>query len=283
MNEKAMASGLEFSLDLPIRMHDAGLFVSRGKGTHPTRSIDSHEIIFIRTGTLELFEEQQQFTVRPGEFLHLLPGRKHGGTAPYTSELSFYWIHFKFVPPQQASKPVRFRISLPKHGAVSRPDRVVELLRRYLHDRESEALTPCSGALAVTQILEEMVRPAASRTPPTDSQAQSLAIRADEFIVTHFHEPISASDVAKHLTCNPDYLGRVYRSARQLTLTDAINKARLQFARKLLLDSVMNIDQIAAASGFQDAGYFRRIFRRTEGVAPLRFRRSFARMHINTE
>jgi YesN/AraC family two-component response regulator len=116
-----------------------------------------------------------------------------------------------------------------------------------------------------------------------DTQDQSLAMRADEYIVTHFHEPISASDVAEHLTCNPDYLGRVYRKARRMTLTDAINKKRVQFSKTLLLDSVMNVDQIAAASGFQDAGYFRRMFRRAEGVSPLSYRRLYAQLNINTE
>ena len=79
---------------------NGGLFVSRGKGTHPTRVIDSHELIFVRSGILELFEEERRFRLGPGEALVLWPGRRHGGAAPYPPDLSFFWIHFN-IPKDQ--------------------------------------------------------------------------------------------------------------------------------------------------------------------------------------
>ncbi|MEI8242397.1 MAG: helix-turn-helix transcriptional regulator [bacterium] len=97
-----------------------------------------------------------------------------------------------------------------------------------------------------------------------------------------FQDAISASDVATGLSCNPDYLGRIFRQARGLTLTDAIHKHRLQQARRLLMESGLNVDQVARACGFREAGYFRRVFRKKEGMTPLAFRRLYARVHLNT-
>jgi len=45
---------LRLSRLCPIRAQNAGLFISRGQGTHPTRIIFSHELIFIKRGTLEM-------------------------------------------------------------------------------------------------------------------------------------------------------------------------------------------------------------------------------------
>jgi AraC-like DNA-binding protein len=269
---------------LPVRALNAGLFVSRGQGTHATRTIDSHELIFVRSGVLGMFEEDRRFEVRAGEALHLWPGRRHGGTAPYPADLSFYWLHFRTAG-RAARSSGAGELVLPQHARAGRPDRLTELLRRFLDDQESGRLTPLSGALLVTLILEETSgagSPAAG-APASASGAEALAARADEFILTHFHEPISAWDVAAKLGCNPDYLGRVYRRMRRATLTTAINRARLRHARRLLLDSSQNIDELASSSGFSEAGYFRRVFGRAEGVTPSAFRRSYARMHMNTE
>jgi AraC-like DNA-binding protein len=268
---------------LPIRALNAGLFVSRGQGTHATRTIDSHELIFVRSGVLGIFEGPRRFEVRAGEALHLWPGRRHGGTAPYPPDLSFYWLHFRVTERAARTSGARPVLALPQHLRVGRPDRLTELLRRFLDDQESGRLTPLAGALLVALMLEEATLappPAAGRTA---SVAEALAARADGFVLTRFHQPVSTWDAARELGCSPDYLGRMYRRMRGMTLTEAINRTRLRHARRLLMDSSLNVDEVARAAGFSEAGYFRRVFRRAEGFSPSAFRRSYARMHLNTE
>ena len=277
------ATSMPLQLGLPLRAHNAGLFVSRGQGTHPTRVIDSHELIFVRAGTLEMFEGSRRFAVRAGETLHLWPGQKHGGTANYPADLSFYWIHFSIATPDRKRSRCRPNLVVPQCARVARPDRLTELFRRFLDDQESGQSTRLSGALLIALMLEATAESHASgRAAPSDSLA-ALAARAEAWLLTRFHTPISASDVATGLSCNPDYLGRVFRKARGSTLTDAINLHRMRQARKLLMESGLNVDQVARACGFREAGYFRRVFRRAEGMTPLAFRRLYARVHVNTE
>jgi AraC-like DNA-binding protein len=264
---------------LPIGARNAGLFVSRGQGTHPTRVIDSYELIFVRRGTLGMFEEQQRFAVRAGQTLLLRPGRRHGGTAPYPPDLSFYWIHFTLA----AAGRRRPTLAVPQQAAIAHPDRLTELFRRFLDDQESGRATPLSAALLVALMLEATAGTSREgRAAPSDSAA-ALAARAEAWLLTRFQEPVSAADVAAGLSCNPDYLGRVFRRVHGITLTDAIHRHRLRHARRMLMDGAQNVDQVARACGFREAGYFRRLFRRTEGVTPLAFRRLYARMHVNTQ
>lgn len=275
---------LPLSLGFPIRAQNAGLFVSRGQGMHPTRTIDSHELIFVRTGTLGMFEEQRRFTVRAGETLHLWPGRRHGGTAHYPMDLSFYWIHFTVAPPaRRRSRPPPDFI-VPPCAKIARPDRLTELFRRFLDDQEAGDATLVSSALLVALMLAEASgTDVLSGRKELSNGASALAARVDAWILTRFQQPISASDVADGLSCNPDYLGRVFHTVRGITLTEAINQYRLRQARKLLMESARNVDQVARDCGFREAGYFRRVFRKKEGMPPLAFRRLYARVHMNTE
>jgi len=266
----------------PVQACNAGLFISRGNGRHPDRVIDSHELIFVRSGTLGMFEEQRRFTLNAGQALLLRPGCRHGGTASYPTDLSFYWIHFRLRAIPKAMRPVH-RLMLRSPLTVSRPDRLTELFRQFLDDQETGRLTPATADLMMTLLLSEAAntRPA----PATDAEAAAtLASRADLFIRLHFSELLlSTATIAAALRCNPDYLGRVFQHAYGRTLTDAIHAQRHRQARRLLRDSALRIKEIAHACGFHDAGYFRRRFHRLEGLAPVAFRRLYAHVHVNVE
>ena len=45
------------------RLLNAGRFISRGKGRHATRVIDSYELILVIAGTLRMFEEESEFAL----------------------------------------------------------------------------------------------------------------------------------------------------------------------------------------------------------------------------
>ena len=66
---------------LPVRAHNGGLFISRGRGMHAERVIDSFELIFVRQGSLSMHEDGHEFVVSKGQTLILYPGCTHGGTA----------------------------------------------------------------------------------------------------------------------------------------------------------------------------------------------------------
>jgi AraC-like DNA-binding protein len=266
-------------MGLTLQVQNGGLFVSRGEGCHPDRRITSYELIFVRKGVLAIQEEEDAFEVSAGQSLILWQGRRHWGTAPFTPDLSFYWIHFTV----QSASP-RFStqdLKISQYVTVSRPDHMTELFRRFLDDQETGALDAASSSLLLMLMLCEVAR---SRPPSRirDSASVRLAGRADAYIRTHFHQTLSPSSVAETLGCNANYLSRIFHQVYERTLTDTIHQCRLRYARQLLLDDDRNIDEIARACGFRDAGYFRRLFNRHEGMTPLVFRRLYSRLHTNT-
>ena len=274
------ASALQLSLSLPLEASNGGLFLSRGEGRHPERVISTFELIFVSSGVLGVQEAGQHFTVRAGETLLLWPGRPHGGTASYPANLSFYWLHFYLQQPR-SPHPVG-EVRVPQHTKVNRPDHLTNLFRRFLDDQETSSARSPAANLLVMLMLYEVIGP---YTPQLASAgaAAALAGRADTLIRTQFHKPLTTSSLARRLHCNPDYLGRVFRQLYGLTLTEAVHQRRLKHARKLLLEDNLKTDAVAAACGFSDAGYFRRVFKRAEGMTPYAFRKLYSKMHVNTE
>jgi AraC-like DNA-binding protein len=272
-----MDTTLSIPLHLALHGNNGGLFISRGEGQHPRRVIDSFELLYVKRGTLGIEESGRQFNVGAEETLLLWPGREHGGTHPYTPDLQFFWAHFT-VPDNQLSD---LQLDVPQHAVVGRPEQMTSLFRRLLNEQEllGERQTPMS--LMLMLILWEVTNSHAVGSAQ-DSSAAVLAASADALIRTEFHGPISASTISAKLRCNPDYLGRVFRSFYQCTLTEAIHTRRIRHAMNLLTESSIAIDAVAAQSGFDDAGYFRRIFKRATSMTPKTYRHLHMRVHINT-
>lgn len=270
--------GLNLDPDRPVHAHNGGLFVSRGQGQHPDRVIDSWELIFVRSGLLSMSEEDRRFELAPGQTLLLWPGRRHRGTAAYPVDLSFYWVHFQ-VSARRGGRG-RDALFVPQVSLPRRPDRLTELLHRFLDDQQDGRLPPPNANLLVTLMLMEAADDV-GRHATTPSAAHALAGRVDAYIAAHAHEPISTATIAAAFNCNADYLGRAYHRASQTTITAAIHHARLRDARQLLLAGDLNIDQVARQCGFTAAGYFRRVFQRHHGMTPNHYRRLYQRRQIN--
>jgi AraC-like DNA-binding protein len=270
---------LHIEARLPIKAINGGLFISRGIGKHPERIIDTYELIYVRSGNLGISEEDTNYEVYEGQSLILYPGHKHGGIQPYSSDLSFYWIHFRLN--QETMAAGNQNISLPKYTQLPNPDQLIGLLRLFLDHQEHGEDHSISLDLLLLTILSEVSN---SRILSTHNNPYDLlASRAETFIHTHFHEPLKTSLIAANLQCNPDYLGRIYNRARGKTLTDAIHNIRVKHAIPLLLDGHLNINEIAKKCGFEDSAYFCRIFKRSKGVSPSTYRRTYSLLHVNTQ
>ena len=280
----ALNTNLTVSVPLELRASNGGLFVSRGQGRHPDRVIGSFELIFVSEGVLELREEDpalgaQDFAVRAGEALILWPGRRHYGLSLYPADLSYYWLHFHLIGSSRDAPAPHLDVS--QHTRIGRPDHLTSLFRRFLDDQETGAAQTPAASLLVLLMLYEV---AGAYSPPASADAAALlAGRAHTLIRTHFHEPLSTSRLAGQLHCNPDYLGRVFHARYGLTLTEAVQGRRVKHARKLLLGGEHTVEQVAADCGFRDVGYFRRVFKRAEGMTPYTFRKLYSKMHVNSE
>ena len=272
---------LRLAFPLGLEASNGGLFVSRGVGVHPSRTIQSYELIYVRQGCLNLHEDGQQFEVNAGETLLLWPGRLHGGTSRFAADLRFYWVHFTLPDAAHTGSASEVMLEIPQHARVERPDHLSGMFQRLLNDQQVYGVQPLPDSLTILLMLWELKRSRVASTA-ADGTPQQLAASADQWIRTHFHEAISASAIAAHLDCNADYLGRVYRATYGRTLTDAVHDHRMLHAAILLAEDRLTIAQVAYACGFEDSGYFRRLFKRSKGMTPNAFRRLHVRVHVNT-
>lgn len=132
--------------------------------------------------------------------------------------------------------------------------------------------TRLKGAMlaGLSGLLELLEQPPVS-TPTSDSYKTSFCM---QMVFCWLDQPdLSVSRLARMLRCSSDYLSNLFRRDTGMRLTQYINQQRIDKARQLLDKSSLNISEVALACGYSDPGYFSRVFSRTVGVSPGKYRK----------
>lgn len=84
---------------------------------------------------------------------------------------------------------------------------------------------------------------------------------------------LSLKRFAEELFLNTSYLSTLFKKEVGMTLTDYVNKNRIDYAKKLLKSTTLSIQDIAIQCGIPDIHYFTRLFRREMGMSPREWRK----------
>jgi AraC family transcriptional regulator, melibiose operon regulatory protein len=113
-----------------------------------------------------------------------------------------------------------------------------------------------------------------ARTAPTPIRRRGLEVVSSmvRYIVSHFHEPIGVTDVAKAVGLQPQYAMRLFRSMIGHTITEYLARYRIAEAQRLLVATGANMADVAFAAGFGSVSQFYDHFRSTCGQTPRQYR-----------
>lgn len=120
----------------------------------------------------------------------------------------------------------------------------------------------------------ELYKTRALRFPYYDPQDVPHVVRlAIAYIAKNLHEPFIVKDLADHLNCHPDFLGRKFKQSMGTDLSAYLMQARVDLAKRLLVNPRLTIEDVAEGAGFSDRSHFSKAFRRIAGVPPGEFQR----------
>ncbi len=96
------------------------------------------------------------------------------------------------------------------------------------------------------------------------------------FIKENYQTNITLQQLAEMHFISPEHLSRTFKRETNFGFNEFISLVRLQRAEYFLKEhSEMSISEVAYACGFNDSNYFSDKFKRTYGISPLRYSKSF--------
>ncbi|MCL5039899.1 MAG: helix-turn-helix domain-containing protein [Firmicutes bacterium] len=93
----------------------------------------------------------------------------------------------------------------------------------------------------------------------------------ESYVRKNYHHPVSLRDAAKIAHFSPYYFSRYFQAQKGMTFGQFLTAVRMEAARELLLNTNLNIQEIARRVGYEKAGHFSRLFRQATGYTPSEF------------
>jgi len=105
--------------------------------------------------------------------------------------------------------------------------------------------------------------------------ADAMVRKCEDWLGDHFRETEAVARVVAHAGTPERTLKRRFKAATGTTLMDYVQNLRIEEAKRLLEMSQTPFDTIAAEVGYENSGFFRRVFKRRTGLTPSNYRRMF--------
>ena len=98
--------------------------------------------------------------------------------------------------------------------------------------------------------------------------------QAVDYIKKNYMKRITLEEVAAHVYLSPAYFSRIFKDEIGENFNIYVNIIRIEMAKKILVNDKVSLTDISIMVGFDGQSYFTKVFKKTTGVTPNKYRES---------
>lgn len=153
-------------------------------------------------------------------------------------------------------------------------------LNEFIYNKKSgdpRLIDPMKSFSSIDEFSEEVKalisEKHASRMKDDEEQIGYIINDAKEYISNNLTDPqLSLELVAQKLNISSNYLSRYFHSECNITFVEYVSSLKMQYGRKLLIETDMKIDEISRELGYSTSQYFISKFKKQFGYTPNTYR-----------
>lgn len=120
-------------------------------------------------------------------------------------------------------------------------------------------------ALQLTDLLNRLMIEEANSEP-------EIVTRAKQYVCANLEDKVNLEDVANKVGVSTFYFCKVFKASTGMTLTEYVNRRRVEWAKRKLLNPQVRITEVAYDVGYQSLSQFNRSFQKYVGASPSQYR-----------
>lgn len=242
-----------------IRVRSYGHFALPPDRPEPQRFADFAELFWCRSGSGEFHLNGIRHILHPGE-IFCYPAGSFQKYRALSDPFEYY-----FLTIQGPAVPLLLTMLNITPGVKAANPLPTELFDRI----ERKLLSPLKRdqmdvLCCAFELLTCVAVPREENSSTLSRAGQIKLLIEEEFS----NEDLDVNAIAERLRMHRVSLGRIFRKAYHITISDYLREYRLNHARSLLARGGMPIHEIAQKSGFHSVAYFSRSIRKKTGRSP---------------
>ncbi len=237
----------------------------------PPHIRNEYLVHYVLDGSGTFTTPQKEYVLRKGDVFLIYPGCPTSYHTSPTEPLRFSWFSFSGL---QASSVIPF-LGFTPDSCVRQQDRQYSIHAEILTCIDIMDTTPfCSSLLLLSHLykLFYLLSESCHTISTKRSIVQEHIQNATTYIQLNYIKPITVNDIAIFVGLERSYFSKVFRNCTGMTAQQYLMKTRIEQAKLLLNQTAYSVKEIAFYIGFTDECYFSRVFKKTVGTSPSRYR-----------
>lgn len=247
---------------------------------------DEAEIIYMRSGTVDVTVQSERFTANEGDIVIIMPQTVHSIDRHESSETEYFNILFNFSLLDYSAndgcyekyfKPLYNHTRLAPVRVTPRTELNEALLPRllYLIDNRHRM---ADDELMIKSELFAIMAEITKRTFAASSKELSLKNNYEKmknllvYIRSDYGDDITVEKAAEFCSYSPSHFMKIFKELTGKSFTRYLIDYRLEIAAKQLKETDDKITDIASGAGFNSMSYFSRAFGAAFGCSPSEYR-----------
>ncbi|MBN2617167.1 MAG: response regulator [Spirochaetales bacterium] len=162
-----------------------------------------------------------------------------------------------------------------------------EYAREAIKYRVSDYLTKPVDIDELRELLVEIEIRLDKKNPDYNIAAEKILMERNStgfvdsvccYIKNHYKENITVQAIAEEFSCNHEYLSKVFKKNKGITLQHYIIDLRISEAKKIIRTyDNLDIQSVGDIVGYSDQYYFSRIFKKYTTMSPLQYKKLYKR------
>lgn len=107
---------------------------------------------------------------------------------------------------------------------------------------------------------------------PEITRISVVADKIRHYIELHYQEDVSLQDLAGMMEYSDAYFCKIFKQCFDKSFIMYLSEFRMEKAKELLEDTMVNIKDVSSRVGYRDSNYFAKVFKRMTGNTPSEYR-----------
>lgn len=225
-----------------------------------------YQLLYVAGGAGIFVLDGRETRVEEGGAVLYRPGTAQNYSYALTDSPDIYWMHFTGRGVErilsEAGMAGPFFRTGPRAAYPALFDRII----RELQLKRLGFSAICSGI--GMELIARIGRGCADAGDSPDGRMEEILA----YFHQNFQREIEVRECARRFNMSESWLIRCFRERTGMTPQRYLTDIRLNQAKELLISSSLNVGEIAAIVGYENALYFSRVFRKYAGLSPSAYR-----------
>lgn len=274
-SDRVIATPTKFAQNNYFYVQEVGRLKSLVPHLSKRQNLNSFLFFIVLSGEGCVTYDGQSFLLHQGGCAFIDCSRNYSHISSENAPWELMWVHFNGPRAQEfyqqflktAGNAVFHSISLiPYEQALS----------MLLHiNKERSTMAELQSNKYITDIITHCILEAKQEGNPTDNSMAVKLHQVRTYIDTNYTNKISLEGLAELFFISKFHLSREFKKAYGITIGTYLSSCRMGQAKHLLRFSSKPIEEIAISCGIPDTSYFTKVFRKSEQMTALEYRRKW--------